>query len=56
VTNSQTSPKKDTTVRVPWDLLEQIRVIAQAHERSLVAEVRYALAEYVRREQRRPEE
>ena len=40
---------KDTTVRVPWEILEDIRVIAKAHERSIVAEVRYALDAYVRR-------
>ena len=45
--NSSQSPKKDTTVRVPWELLEQMKVIAHAHERSLVAEVRYALNQYV---------
>jgi hypothetical protein len=39
---------KDTTVRVPWELLEQMKVIAKTHERSLVAEVRYALNQYVR--------
>ena len=48
--NSTKVTRKDTTVRVPWDLLEDVRLIAKAHERSLVAEVRHALDAYVRRE------
>ena len=43
---NSTQTKKDTTVRVPWELLERLKVIAQAHDRSLVAEVRVALAAY----------
>jgi plasmid stability protein len=34
-------------VRLPRGLIEQMRVIANAHERSLSAELRVALREYV---------
>ncbi|PZS13489.1 MAG: hypothetical protein DLM64_03220 [Solirubrobacterales bacterium] len=47
--NTSQDTAKDTTVRVPRDLLEQVRLVARAHERSLAAEVRVALTEYVRR-------
>jgi predicted transcriptional regulator len=40
-----------TTVRLPRSLIEQVRTIAIAHERSLSAELRVALAAYVKREQ-----
>jgi len=40
-----------TTVRLPRSLVEQIRTIADAHERSIAAELRVALNEYIRREQ-----
>ncbi len=43
------APQPDTTVRLPRKLVEQMRVIARAHERSLSAELRVALADYVRR-------
>jgi hypothetical protein len=39
----------ETTVRLPVALLEQVRVIANRHQRSLRSEVRFALMEYVRR-------
>jgi predicted transcriptional regulator len=38
-----------TTVRLPRSLVEQIRTIADAHERSISAELRVALDAYVRR-------
>jgi predicted transcriptional regulator len=38
-----------TTVRLPRALVEQIRTIADAHERSISAELRVALDAYVRR-------
>ena len=47
MTNTQ-AHKKDTTVRVPQDLIEQMKVIAKAHDRSLVAEVRVALDAYAK--------
>ena len=47
--NSQPTQQKDTTVRVPWELLERLKVIARAHDRSLVAEVRVALTGYADR-------
>jgi predicted transcriptional regulator len=46
--NTPQDAGKDTTVRVPRELLEQVRAIARAHDRSLAAEVRVALTEYVR--------
>ena len=36
-------------VRLPRPLVEQIRTIAEAHERSISAELRVALDAYVRR-------
>ncbi len=51
--NSTKGRTKDTTVRVPWELLEQVKAIAKAHDRSLVAEVRVALDGYVKAEQRK---
>jgi predicted transcriptional regulator len=47
VDSSQNS-KKDTTVRVPWEILEEVKQIAKVHDRSLAAEVRVALSQYVR--------
>ena len=43
-----TSPDT-TTVRLPRPLIEKMRTIAQAHDRSLSAELRVALTDYVRR-------
>jgi predicted transcriptional regulator len=37
-----------TTVRLPRNLVEEIRRLAVAHDRSLSAELRVALAAYVR--------
>jgi hypothetical protein len=37
-----------TTVRLPRSLVEQMRIIAKAHERSISAELRVALDAYVR--------
>ena len=37
-----------STVRLPRALVDQIRVIAEAHERSISAELRVALDAYVR--------
>ncbi len=38
-----------TTVRLPKALVDQVREIAVAHDRSLAAELRVALVEYVKR-------
>jgi hypothetical protein len=38
-----------TNVRLPSRLVESVRVIARAHDRSLSAELRVALDEYARR-------
>ena len=39
-----------TTVRLPRDLIEAMRVIAKQHDRSLSAELRVALATYIKAE------
>jgi len=39
-----------TSVRLPRPLVEDVKEIARAHERSLAAELRVALDAYVRRE------
>jgi predicted transcriptional regulator len=39
----------DTTVRLPRALVEQVRAIAVVHDRSLAAELRVGLADYVKR-------
>lgn len=39
-----------TTVRLPVSIVNDLRVIAQAHERSVAAELRVALADYIKRE------
>jgi plasmid stability protein len=49
MTNTEQEPTQDTTVRLPRSIVEQVRVIATAHERSLSAELRVALDAYVRR-------
>jgi predicted transcriptional regulator len=38
----------DTTVRLPRELIEQVRKLAIEHDRSLSAELREALRAYVR--------
>lgn len=43
------TPTQNTNVRLPVGLVEQVRKLAQEHDRSLSAELRVALAEYVRR-------
>jgi plasmid stability protein len=43
--------QQDTTVRLPRSLVEQVRVIAGAHERSLSAELRVALRRYIEQEE-----
>jgi predicted transcriptional regulator len=43
-----TTQSDTTTVRLPRKLVEQMRRIAVAHDRSLSAELRVALAAYVR--------
>ena len=45
-----TSQATTTTVRLPRALVDNLRPIAAAHERSLSAELRVALDAYVRRE------
>ena len=42
-----TTTADTTTVRLPRSLVEEVRTIAEAHERSLSAELRVALATYV---------
>jgi plasmid stability protein len=52
--NEQGKPSNEpgtTTVRLPVDLLERVRIIAARHQRSLRSEVRFALMEYVRLEE-----
>lgn len=44
-----TTQTDTTTVRLPRSLIEQIRVIAMAHDRSLSAELRVALTDYAHR-------
>jgi len=39
-----------TSVKLPMTLIDQIRAIAKAHDRSVHAEVRWALNEYIQRE------
>ncbi len=52
---AKVAPKQGTTtVRLPWSLLEQVREIAVAHDRSLSAELRVALNAYVRQEGKSP--
>lgn len=43
-----TTQSLTTTVRLPRSLVEQIRTIAEAHDRSIAAELRVALNAYVR--------
>jgi hypothetical protein len=38
----------NTTVRLPRSLVEQMRTIAEAHDRSISAELRVALDAYIR--------
>jgi predicted transcriptional regulator len=45
----ETTQSATTTVRLPRALVERIRVIAEAHDRSLSAELRVALDAYARR-------
>lgn len=40
-------PKTWTNVRLPNDLADQLRTLAQAHERSLSAELRVAVSAYI---------
>jgi len=44
-----TAPRETTTVRLPRRLVDDVRVIADANERSISAELRVALSEYTRR-------
>lgn len=44
-----TTANPTTTVRVPRSLIEQLRTIADAHDRSISAELRVALDAYIRR-------
>lgn len=46
---AMTTSNPTTTVRLPRSLVEQLRTIADAHERSISAELRVALDAYVRR-------
>lgn len=43
---------KTTTVRLPLDVVEAVRAIAVQHERSLSAEMRVALRQYVAEQKR----
>jgi predicted transcriptional regulator len=44
------SKQDTTTVRLPRALVDEMHEIAEAHERTLSAELRVALGDYVRRE------
>jgi predicted transcriptional regulator len=39
-----------STVRLPVNIIDKIRAIARAHDRSLSAELRVALTDYISRE------
>ena len=43
------TPAATTTVRLPRSIVEEMRIIAEAHDRSISAELRVALSAYVRR-------
>jgi predicted transcriptional regulator len=45
-----TTTRTSTSVRLPRVLVDEVRVIAEAHDRSISAELRVALDAYVRRE------
>jgi predicted transcriptional regulator len=46
-----TKPQRPSvSVRLPRALVDEVRVIAEAHDRSISAELRVALDAYVRRE------
>ena len=51
MTTTQTQ-QDSTSVRLPRSLVEQLRPIAAAHDRSLAAELRVALTAYVQQEGR----
>jgi predicted transcriptional regulator len=55
MSTSATTPP-NTTVRLPVSLVEQLRPIARAHDRSLSAELRVALAAYVREQKKEIED
>jgi predicted transcriptional regulator len=42
-----TTTSPDITIRLPRDLVEAVREVADRHERSLAAELRVALRAYV---------
>lgn len=42
--------KDAVTVRMPRDLVEHVRTLALAHERSLSAELRVALTTYIKQQ------
>lgn len=46
---SASQRRDDVNVRLPRELVEQIRELARRHDRSLSAELRVGLADYVRR-------
>jgi predicted transcriptional regulator len=54
MSTSATPP--NTTVRLPVSLVEQLRPIARAHDRSLSGELRVALAAYVREQKKEIED
>jgi predicted transcriptional regulator len=43
---------QDRVVRLPRELVDQVQVIAKAHDRSLAGELRAALRQYVSRHSR----
>jgi predicted transcriptional regulator len=43
--------QQDTTVRLPRTLIEQVRSLAQRHERSLSAELRVAIRHYIEQQE-----
>jgi hypothetical protein len=52
-TTKQKAQQDTTTVRMPRSLIEQLRKLAKAHDRSLSAELRVALAAYINDHKRR---
>ena len=47
-------PRDTTTIRLPRDLVEAVRRIAERHDRSLTAEMRVALRAYVEQHEEGP--
>jgi predicted transcriptional regulator len=52
--DSSNSDNATTSIRLPKAIIDQIRPIARAHDRSLSAELRIALLDYAERNTPRP--